>query len=421
MLGTEHEAKHPSAHDFRHAALTHTTAVGGVHQTGSEPRPTHDQKRQIGFEVPFLVGHPGLEPGANGLRTHLDAIGDDFVTLWRFPIHVVLEAGDKRHETLTGAFARADEDLDPAPVGIAPFMGDCITDTGLESLGWEPGEPVTVTMTVYGRRFPRLLAARRCPRRLGCGHCPRCRSDANLATGQQLFDRPDVSQTPPRPPLDLRPVAPGALPYAWDPVTGLSRRLIPGQPGGTGVTTSLNHDRDGKACYDSERNQRGHAMRSRKLAALQRTLKSPEVYGPGDGDLLLVGWGSTRGAIEEAVDMARAEGLGVWSLHVQFLSPLPPGLADTFAAFKKVITVELNYSDDWEDPLITRENRRYGQLAWLLRAATLLDIDCVARVPGRPLMPLEIVRDVRRILDVRRDTRHRPSASASAKGTSDHV
>ncbi len=246
-------------------------------------------------------------------------------------------------------------------------------------------------------------------------------SDANLATGQQLFDRPDVSQTPPRPPLDLRPVAPGALPYAWDPVTGLSQRLIPGQRGGTGVTTSLNHDRDGKACYDSERNQRGHAMRSRKLAALQRTLKSPEVYGPAEGDLLLVGWGSTRGAIEEAVDMARAEGLGVSSLHVQFLSPLPPGLADKFAAFKKVITVELNYSDDWEDPLINRENRRYGQLAWLLRAATLLDIDCVARVPGRPLMPLEIVRDVRHILDLRRDTRRQPSARAAAKGTSDHV
>ena len=119
--------------------------------------------------------------------------------------------------------------------------------------------------------------------------------------------------------------------------------------------------------------------------------------------------------------MARAEGLGVSSLHIQFLSPLPPGLADTFAAFEKVITVELNYSDDWEAPLITRENRRYGQLAWLLRAATLLDIDCVARVPGRPLMPLEIVRDVRRILDGRRDERPRRSAPPDAKGTTDHV
>ena len=92
------------------------------------------------------------------------------------------------------------------------------------------------------------------------------------------------------------------------------------------MTTSLNHDRDGKACYDSERNQRGHEMRSRKLAALQQTLRPPQVHGAPGGDLLLVGWGSTRGAIEEAVDMAREEGLAVSSLHIQFLSPLPPGL-----------------------------------------------------------------------------------------------
>jgi 2-oxoglutarate ferredoxin oxidoreductase subunit alpha len=231
-------------------------------------------------------------------------------------------------------------------------------------------------------------------------------SDANLATGQQLFDRPDVSKTPPRPPLDLSPVPAGALPYDWDPMTGLSERLIPGQPGGMGVTTSLNHDRDGKACYDAERNQRGHAMRSRKLAALQQTLQPPKVHGPAEGDLLLVGWGSTRGSIEEAVDTARDEGLRVSSVHVQFLSPLPPGLKEIFARFRKVITVELNYSDEWTDPLITEENRRYGQLAWLLRAATLLDIDCFAKVPGRPYMPVEIFDEIKRILEAQ------PSAKA---------
>ncbi|MBW1875817.1 MAG: 2-oxoacid:acceptor oxidoreductase subunit alpha, partial [Deltaproteobacteria bacterium] len=223
-------------------------------------------------------------------------------------------------------------------------------------------------------------------------------SDANLATGQQLFDRPDVCETPRRPPLDLSPVSPGALPYDWNPTTGLSQRLIPGQPGGMGVTTSLNHDVHGKACYDSESNQRGHTMRSRKLAALQRSLHPPSVHGEPEGDLLLVGWGSTRGAIEEAVDMARDEGLAVSSLNIQFLSPLPPGLHDIFSGFRQIITVELNYSDDWEDPLITKENRRYGQLAWVLRAATLLDIDCYAKVPGRPYMPVEIFDQIKRIL-----------------------
>jgi 2-oxoglutarate ferredoxin oxidoreductase subunit alpha len=241
-------------------------------------------------------------------------------------------------------------------------------------------------------------------------------SDANLATGQQLFNRPDVSETPRRPPLDLSPVAPGALLYDWDPTTGLSQRLIPGQPGGMGVTTSLNHDRHGKACYDSERNQRGHAMRSRKLAALQQTLHPPSVHGAPEGDLLLVGWGSTRGAIEEAVDMARGEGLAVSSTNIQFLSPLPPGLHEIFAGFRRIITVELNYSDDWNDPLITKENRRYGQLAWLLRAATLQDIDCFAKVPGRPYMPVEIFDEVKRILGTQSGIESPARALGATKG-----
>jgi 2-oxoglutarate ferredoxin oxidoreductase subunit alpha len=183
-----------------------------------------------------------------------------------------------------------------------------------------------------------------------------------------------------------------------------------------GVTTSLNHDRNGKACYDAERNQRGHAMRSRKLAALQQSLVSPKVHGPPTGDLLLVGWGSTRGAIEEAVDMAREGGLEVSSLHLQFLSPLPPGLKEIFAGFGRVITVELNYSDDWDAPLINEQNRRYGQLAWLLRAATLLDIDCFANVPGRPYMPVEILEHVRRLLDQRSRNEDSAQAPSYAKG-----
>ncbi|MFO7725588.1 MAG: 2-oxoacid:acceptor oxidoreductase subunit alpha [Oceanipulchritudo sp.] len=228
-------------------------------------------------------------------------------------------------------------------------------------------------------------------------------SDANLATGQQLFQRPDVSNIPRRLPVDLSPVPEGALPYDWDPVTGLSQPLIPGQPGGMGVITSLNHDRNGKACYDSERNQRAHTMRSRKLAALQKSLRKPEINGDREGALLLVGWGSTRGAIEEAVERARSGGLKVSSLHLTFLSPLPPGLKDIFRAFERVVTVELNYSDDPGDPLITDENRRYGQLAWLLRATTLVEVDCYAQVPGRPFMPAEIYGTIREHLAAGRE------------------
>jgi 2-oxoglutarate ferredoxin oxidoreductase subunit alpha len=108
----------------------------------------------------------------------------------------------------------------------------------------------------------------------------------------------------------------------------------------------------------------------------------------------------------------------VSSLHIQFLSPLPPGLGDIFAKFRRVITVELNYSDDWNDPLITKENRRYGQLAWVLRASTLVDIDCFARVPGRPYMPVEIVGEVKRILGDQPAIGSRSETPTAAKGVS---
>jgi 2-oxoglutarate ferredoxin oxidoreductase subunit alpha len=77
-------------------------------------------------------------------------------------------------------------------------------------------------------------------------------------------------------------------------------------------------------------------------------------------------------------------------MNIQFISPLPPGIKAAFQKFKKVMTVELNYCDRMGDPYITEENRRYAQLAIILRANTLVDVDCWGMVPGRPLMPCEV-------------------------------
>jgi 2-oxoglutarate ferredoxin oxidoreductase subunit alpha len=136
-------------------------------------------------------------------------------------------------------------------------------------------------------------------------------------------------------------------------------------------------------------------MRARKIAVFQQTLQPPTVHGADEGELLVVGWGSTMGAIEEAVDRAREEGLDVSSLHLRFLSPLEPGLTEIFSRFNKVMTVEINYSDDPKAPFITPENRRRGQLSWMLRATTLVDVDCWTRVPGEPLRPGQILDAIR--------------------------
>ena len=220
-------------------------------------------------------------------------------------------------------------------------------------------------------------------------------TDANLATGVSPFPRPALDPSWVAAPPDLSPVPEGLKPYAWDPQTGMSRRFIPGSPGGMHTLTGLAHDEGSKVAYTSDINQRSSTMRSRKLAVFQSTLSPPKVNGPEEGDLLIVGWGSTKGAIEEAVETAQEEGLRVSSLNLTFLSPLEPGLKEIFSKFKKVCTVEINYSDEPDDPYITPDNRRFGQLAWLLRAHTLVDIDCWTRVLGEPLRPGAILTAIR--------------------------
>ena len=212
-------------------------------------------------------------------------------------------------------------------------------------------------------------------------------SDANLATGVQPFPRPVLEDRWMQTSLDQDAVPPGTKAYDWDERTGLSRRIIPGQPNGAFTLTGLEHDARSKVAYSGGVHQHSSAMRSRKLAVLQTMLLPPPIHGDDSGDLLIVGWGSTKGAIEEAVDRVRAAGHRVSSLHLTFLSPLPPRLRETFARFAKVCTVELNYSDEPDAPFITADNRRLGQLAWLLRATTLTDVDCWSRVPGEPLRP----------------------------------
>jgi 2-oxoglutarate ferredoxin oxidoreductase subunit alpha len=216
-------------------------------------------------------------------------------------------------------------------------------------------------------------------------------SDANLATGVAPFPRPELSPRWQASPPDQRPVLEGARPYDWDPNTGISRRFVPGQLGGEHTVTGLSHNEGSEVAYGSDNNQYSHAMRSRKIAAFQSTLLPPPIHGEESGDLLLVGWGSTKGAIEEAVDRARAEQISVSSTHLRFLSPLEPGLKEMFGRFRKVMTVEISYSDEPDAPYITEQNRRRGQLALLLRSATLVDVDSWTRVYGQPLRPSKIL------------------------------
>lgn len=220
-------------------------------------------------------------------------------------------------------------------------------------------------------------------------------SDANLATGQQPFTRPGYREEWVAAPFDQSPVEDDHRPYDWDGRTGLSRRTIPGQAGGMFTVTGLAHDRDGKVAYGAGINQRSARSRSLKLAALQKTLKPPKLFGEEEGDLLIIGWGSTKGAIEEAVERVQSDGGSVSALHLKFLQPMAPGIKEIMQRFRQVVCVEINYSDDPTDELIDEDTMRYSNLAWLLRARYLIDVKSWSNVHGQPLKPRHIEEMIR--------------------------
>jgi hypothetical protein len=171
-------------------------------------------------------------------------------------------------------------------------------------------------------------------------------TDANLATGVAPIPRPKVDPDwMAAAALDQSPWPEGLAPYDWDAETGLSARPIPGQRGGEYVVTGLAHTRHAKVAYDPVSNQEGCDMRSRKLASLARTLKPPVPHGAEEGSCSSSA-GARRWARSRRPSTAlRAEGQSVASLHLRFMSPLEPGLAQIFARFRRVMTVEINYSD----------------------------------------------------------------------------
>jgi len=217
-------------------------------------------------------------------------------------------------------------------------------------------------------------------------------TDANLASAQQPFPRPEFTDDWVAPPLDQSTLAEGAQPYDWDETTGIARRFIPGQPDGMHCITGLAHDRNSAVAYDPKINQEGMRQRSLKLATLQKSLTPPPVFGDPEGDLLIIGWGSTKGAIEEAVTRLRKDGYKISSMHLTFIQPLPSGIKEILRGFDEVMTIENSWSDSLESEIIDEDNRRYSQLAWLLRARFLVDIDCWSEVKGQPLKPSTIIK-----------------------------
>src|SRR4051794_377283 len=194
-------------------------------------------------------------------------------------------------------------------------------------------------------------------------------TDQGIATRIEAFSEPDLAKVCQDISPDLTTV-PDHKPYDLNAPSGVTRHVAPGTrilSGKYPVVTGLEHDEMGHPTGSPKLHMAMTAKRRKKLQALGAELPTPQVYGPPEGNVLLVGWGSTEGPIREAVNRARAAGDAVSSLHVRHINPLPNGLEKIFAAFNHVFVVEMN-----DEGLYG-----YGQFASLLRARY-----CDAKISG---------------------------------------
>jgi 2-oxoglutarate ferredoxin oxidoreductase subunit alpha len=165
--------------------------------------------------------------------------------------------------------------------------------------------------------------------------------------------------------------------------TGISPISTPGAGAIPYIATGLEHDEQGHPDYEPEDHIAMMEKRFRKLDTAAEELPVPERYGDEDATIGIIGWGSTEGAIQEAVDRARAKGYKVACLHPKILSPLPDRtIRDFIHSVQKVIVPECNYS---------------GQLANLLGAKYGLQAIRVNKFGGIPFTAGEILRAIEEV------------------------
>ncbi len=208
-------------------------------------------------------------------------------------------------------------------------------------------------------------------------------SDGYLANGAEPWRIPELDQLP-RIEVKQRTDPTGFQPFARDDETLARPWAVPGTPGLMHRIGGLEKDHDsGHISYDPLNHDRMSHLRAEKIARIARHLPPAEVCAGADrGELLVVGWGSTFGAIHEAVRRCVKRGQLVSHLHLRHLNPLPRGLADLLSGFDRVLVPELNL----------------GQLARVLRAEALRSVVSYPKMTGQPFKIDEIESRIQQLL-----------------------
>jgi 2-oxoglutarate ferredoxin oxidoreductase subunit alpha len=199
-------------------------------------------------------------------------------------------------------------------------------------------------------------------------------SDAFLATGAEPWKIPSPAGLPDIS-ISNHTDRGSFQPYIRDPQTLARPWAVPGTPGLEHRIGGLEKaDITGNVSYDPENHHKMQVLRQEKIAGIAGDIPNLDVYGPVSGDLLILGWGSTYGAIRTAVDRLQAEGWSVAHAQLRYLNPFPSNIEDVLRSYKRVLVPEVNL----------------GQLSLLLRGKFLIDVRGYNKVRGKPFRIIEI-------------------------------
>jgi len=208
-------------------------------------------------------------------------------------------------------------------------------------------------------------------------------SDGYLANGAEPWLIPKAADLP-RLTVQFRSEPAGFYPYLRDPATLSRPWVVPGTPGLEHRIGGLEKEYlSGNVSYAPMNHEQMVRIRARKIAGIAAELPPTMVHGPAEGDVLVVGWGSTYGAIAAAVTAAQQQGQRVSHIHLRYLNPLPPDLGDILGRFTHVLVPEMNM----------------GQLVKVLRAEFLVNAVGLNKVQGLPFKVAEITNRIHRMLE----------------------
>jgi len=206
-------------------------------------------------------------------------------------------------------------------------------------------------------------------------------TDTYLANGSEPWKVPNVTDIPD---ISVEPIRHGDayVPYKRDPKTLARRLAVPGRPGFEHRIGGLEKTEAGAVSYDAENHDKMCRLRAEKVQRIANDIPPAKVLGEMKGKVLVIGWGSTRGAITMAVERLQAEGASVSYTHLRHLNPLPKNLGELMKQYDHVIVPELNL----------------GQLSRILRAEYLVDVKSINKVPGRMFLISDLVDGIREYL-----------------------